>query len=166
MGYACPVCEAPQADGEHLANHLAITAMLGRDDHADWLDEHAPGWEESSPEDVADQIVEAVPETEFPQIFEDTTDQHRHAHEHGHGAPNQGLPFEQELAQQTARQGRGRGQLTGEAQEIVARAREMTEQMLADDEGAAADDDDAIESDDEGESATDANGAVGENDNE
>ena len=124
MGYACPVCEAPQADGEHLANHLAITAMMGREDHEAWLDEHAPDWVESTPSELAKAVVEHVPETEFPQLFADTTD--GHDHQHGGGQP----PFEQELAGQTA-QG-GRGDLTDETRNILAEAREMTEAMRED----------------------------------
>jgi len=134
MGYACPVCEAPQADGEHLANHLAFTAMLGREDHESWLDEHAPGWEESDPEALAEEVVDSVPETEFPQIFDDTThdhDGHDHGgHDHQHAAAPDETPFEQELAHQT--RGAGRGDLTGEAQDVMAEAREMTERMLED----------------------------------
>ncbi|GAA0665978.1 DUF5810 domain-containing protein [Natronoarchaeum mannanilyticum] len=147
MGYACPVCEAPQANGEHLANHLAFTAMLGREDHESWLDEHAPGWEESDPEALAEEVVDSVPETEFPQIFDDTTqdhDGHDHgAHDHQHGAAPEGTPFEQELAHQT--RGAGRGDLSAEAQDVMAEAREMTEQMLDDGD----DEDDAeVEGDD------------------
>jgi len=155
MGYACPVCEAPQADGEHLANHLAFTAMLGREDHEEWLDEHAPGWEESDPESLAVEVVDSVPETEFPQIFDDTTrdhDGHNHGdHDHHHGAAPEGTPFEQELAHQT--RGAGRGDLSAEARDVMAEAREMTEQMLDDDDESsdAADessDSDQAESDD------------------
>ena len=149
MGYACPVCEAPQADGEHLANHLAFTAMLGREDHEAWLDEHAPGWEESGPEELAEEVVDAVPETEFPQVFDDTTHDHDHGgHQHGHGpaAPDE-TPFEQELARQAG--GRGRGDLTAETRDVLAEARELTEQML--EEG-----DDAEDGNNEGDRA-DAN---------
>ena len=127
MGYACPVCEAPQADGEHLANHLAITAILGREGHEEWLTEHAPEWEEPEPSELAEEIVDAVPETEFPQMFEDTTG--GHAHEHG---GQSGATFEQELAEQTA--GRGRDDLTDETRDVLAEAREMTEAMLEDGE--------------------------------
>ena len=38
MGYACPVCEDPQSDATHLANHLAFTAMLRGGEHGEWLD--------------------------------------------------------------------------------------------------------------------------------
>lgn len=121
MGYACPVCEAPQADGEHLANHLAITAIMGREGHEEWLDEHAPDWEDSTPSELAETVVDHVPETEFPQLFEDTTD--GRAHEHG-GTQS----FEQEIAEQGA--GHGRGDLTDETREVLAEARELTEEML------------------------------------
>jgi hypothetical protein len=54
MGYVCPVCEDPQADGHHLANHLAFTAMLGDDAHEAWLDDHAPEWADADPAALAD----------------------------------------------------------------------------------------------------------------
>jgi hypothetical protein len=89
MGYVCPVCEDPQADGEHLANHLAFTAMLGDDDHEAWLDDHAPEWEELGPPALAERVTDHAAETDYPQVFEDTTDDgrdgHDHSHDQGHG---------------------------------------------------------------------------------
>jgi hypothetical protein len=87
MGYACPVCGDPQADGEHLANHLAFTAMLGDDDHEDWLDEHAPDWADTDPDELAARVTDHADEREFPKVFEDTTDDsHGHgSEEHSHG---------------------------------------------------------------------------------
>lgn len=73
MGYACPVCAVPQADGEHLANHLAMTALLHDDEHATWLDEHAPGWASTSPADLAPRVTDLADETEYTAVFEDTT---------------------------------------------------------------------------------------------
>jgi len=88
MGYACPVCGDPQSDGEHLANHLAFTAMLGDADHEDWLDEHAPDWADTDPAELAGRVTDHANEREFPQVFEDTTgDGHGHDHggqDHGH----------------------------------------------------------------------------------
>jgi hypothetical protein len=118
MGYCCPVCELPQADGEHLANHLAITAMTHGDDHEDWLDEHAPGWDESSPEELAAAVVDHAAETDHETVFEDTTDR----------GPN-GRRFEDELERQLGAQGGGRGELTGETQQVVEQAQELTAQM-------------------------------------
>jgi hypothetical protein len=74
MGYACPVCETPQADAGHLANHLAITAIARGGEHAAWLDEHAPAWGSLDEAGLADRVVEEATETEFPQVFEDTSD--------------------------------------------------------------------------------------------
>lgn len=74
MGYVCPVCETPQADGEHLANHLAFTAMLHGEGHAAWLDEHVSNWADRSPEDLADVVTSSAEETEYDAVFEDTTD--------------------------------------------------------------------------------------------
>ncbi len=93
MGYECPVCEVPQRDGEHLANHLAFTAMLREDDHEEWLDQHAPKWADDDPDDLAERVVEHAAEAEYDEVFEDTTDDHDrhehggqgHDHAHGHG---------------------------------------------------------------------------------
>lgn len=74
MGYACPVCEAPQADGEHLANHLAFTAMLHDDEHADFLDARVDDWEDRTPPELAAELIHLADETEYDQVFEDTTD--------------------------------------------------------------------------------------------
>lgn len=73
MGYACPVCEVPQFDARHLANHLAFTAILGDDDHEAWLDEQTPDWETVDEATLAEKVGEYATEREFPQAFEDTT---------------------------------------------------------------------------------------------
>ena len=145
MGYACPVCETPQSDAEHLANHLAFTAMLGDDDHEAWLDEHAPGWNEEGEDELADQVTKYAEEADFPQVFEDTTPNHDHRHG---DEPRGGDLFEDELERANTR-GRGSmaggtgesagaggaGALDGEAQRILQEAQEMTEEMLDEDEG-------------------------------
>lgn len=73
MGYACPVCDRPQADGEHLAHHLAFTALLHEAEHADWLNTHVPDWEQHDPEGLIPEVTEHATETEYPAVFEDTT---------------------------------------------------------------------------------------------
>jgi len=115
MGYRCPVCETPQADGEHLANHLAFTALLHGDEHEGWLDEHAPGWSEGGAADLVPHVTDRAEEIEFETVFEDTTDDHDHA-----GS------LEDALAEGT---GRGRAPLDDEAEGIIEEAREMTERM-------------------------------------
>jgi hypothetical protein len=140
MGHACPVCETPHPDPEHLANHLAFTAMLGDEAHEAWLDEHATGWQEQSEDELADRVAEYGGEVGFPQVFDDTT------HDHDHGdEPRGGDLFEDELerANGPGREpvatgaGAGAGALDGEAQQILREAREMTEQLL---DGDGADD--------------------------
>lgn len=74
MGYECPVCSVPQADGRHLANHLAFTALLGDADHGTWLDEVVPEWAGMDEATLADRVVERAPERPYPQVFEDTTE--------------------------------------------------------------------------------------------
>ncbi|WP_135829290.1 DUF5810 domain-containing protein [Halorussus halobius] len=139
MGYACPVCETPQSDAEHLANHLAFTAMLGDDDHEAWLDDHAPGWDEDGEDELADRVEEYAKEVGFPQVFDDTTHDHRHASDE----PRGGDLFEDELARANGRGrgsmagGTGGGALDGEAQEILQEARDMTREMLDDEDESA-----------------------------
>ena len=148
MGYACPVCETPQSDGEHLANHLAFTAMLGDEDHTAWLDEHAPDWEDAGPDELAPRVTDDVEEAEYPQVFDDTRPpEQKHAHDQQHGDGHQhGGQFEDEL-----RRAGGYGRDTSgardpETQRIVAEARRMTEEMQAEGEDEARDED-AAESD-------------------
>ena len=136
MGYACPVCESPHPDGEHLANHLAFTALLGRTDHEAWLDDHVDDWGEMGPEDLAPLVTAEVSETEFPQVFDDTTEggaghDHGHAHDDGQHAPT----LEDHLAEGGSARGYGRGDLTADADDVVAEARRMTAEMLDDGDG-------------------------------
>lgn len=72
MGYACPVCDAPQADAGHLADHLAITAIARGGEHETWLDDRVPGWANLEKPALAERVVERAEETEYPQVFEDT----------------------------------------------------------------------------------------------
>lgn len=81
MGYACPVCEIPQSDGEHLAHHLAFTAILHEDAHESWLDEHVPDWETKDPDGLIPDVTDQATETEYPAVFEDTTNTHNHPSE-------------------------------------------------------------------------------------
>lgn len=120
MGYACPVCDIPQRDQDHLADHLAFSALLGREDHERWLDERVPGWGEMGRESLGDRAAEYATEREFPQVFEDTTE-HRHGGDHGHG----------ERAERRAR-GRGAG-IDPETESILAEARELTRGMVESD---------------------------------
>ena len=121
MGYACPVCDIPQRDQDHLADHLAFSALLGREDHERWLDERVPGWGEIGRESLGDRAAEHAPERELPQVFEDTTDEHRRGRDHRHG----------ERAERRAR-GRGAG-IDPETESILAEARELTRGMVESD---------------------------------
>jgi hypothetical protein len=149
MGYACPVCDDPQADDVHLANHLAFTAMTGGDDHEAWLDERVPDWGQLGEAELSTEVVEYAEETEFPQVFEDTVDRSGdgHSHDHGHGDLPQG-----------ADRHRGSNALSDHDSEVLAEARDLTREMLrdGDDEtdGDAADSDtpDSDADDDTGES--------------
>jgi len=113
MGYSCPVCGDPQADDVHLANHLAFTAIARGGDHGAWLDEHVPEWGGMDEAGLADAVTEHAEETEYPQVFEDTTDEH----DHGHGGADLPPGTEQRTPD---------GSLDAEAEEILAEAREMT----------------------------------------
>ena len=146
MGYACPVCGDPQADGEHLANHLAFTAMLGDDDHEAWLDDHAPEWADSDPAALAATATDHAEEREFPQVFEDTT------HDHGHGQDGR----EPDVPADTAPDGMADpADLGGDTDpsDVLAEARELTRQRRA--ESGEFADENAADGDSDGDAAGD-----------
>ncbi len=122
MSYACPVCDTQQADAVHLANHLAITASLGRQDHSEWLAEHAPEWSECTPEELGEIVSQHVPEI-------DTSGVEASSHGHDHGRPES---LEEGLARQSRQP--GRGALSVEAESVLEEARELTQQMASDDD--------------------------------
>ncbi|AEH38008.1 DUF5810 domain-containing protein [Halopiger xanaduensis] len=147
MGYACPVCDAEEADAKHLANHLAITASLGRQEHEDWLEEHAPDWPERSPEELGEIVSRHAPEIETPE-FEGGPQGHDHDHGHGHGQQPGRPALENELARQSRQP--GRGSLTAEAEGVLEEARELTRQMRESDGGAGESASEAADADGEG----------------
>jgi len=176
MGYACPVCGDPQADGEHLANHLAFTAMLGDADHEDWLDEHAPDWADTDPAELAARVTDHADEREFPQVFEDTTgdgqgnegrghhhDSHGHSHDghgnHDHSHPGRGHGIARDVAPggvaDPAELVDGDGDDGDESppSDVLAEARELTQERRTnagpDDESAPTDGDSPTSDDDD-----------------
>jgi hypothetical protein len=125
MGYACPVCSDPQADADHLANHLAFTAMLRGGDHERWLAEHVPDWEQLDVDGLGERVAELAEDEEYPQVFEDTTGDDR-----GHGG--EGRPDADDLPP-------GAGSppaapMDDEARAALEEARELTRRRLADEE--------------------------------
>lgn len=150
MGYACPVCGDPQADAEHLANHLAFTALRGESDHKSWLEDHAPDWDQQDAESLATTVVDHAEEVEFPQVFEDTTDQ---GHGHDHDGERSGALFDDESdlpegGREAVERERRNRELDAQAEQALEDAREMTRQMMAD----AADDDPDSDDETDGES--------------
>jgi hypothetical protein len=105
MGYECPVCGAEEADGEHLANHLAFTALVRGGDHEAFLDEHVPDWESRDPESLASEVTPHAAETDAEPVTE--------SHDH-----------EMPAAERT-----GRADLSGEAAAILEDAQELTQEM-------------------------------------
>jgi hypothetical protein len=142
MGYACPVCATPQRDGEHLAHHLAFTAMLHGDDHEAWLDEHAPEWAATEPAALAEEVVDHAEPAEYHEVFEDTTDRGRpavdagmgghggdggHAHEHGSGHDRSGHAHDHGHG--------GSGGMDPETAAAFEEARELTREMYEGEDG-------------------------------
>lgn len=115
MGFACPVCEIPHQDDEHLAHHLALTALLHGDEHEDWLDEHVPDWSTYGPNGLAQEVVEHAPDADFTPVFEDTTNDHA---DRGFHDPD--------LAKYAAA---GVGRMDPEAERILKEAHELTKRM-------------------------------------
>ena len=150
MGYACPVCGTPQADGEHLANHLAFTAMLHGDGHEAWLDERVPDWADRDPDALATDVVEGAEETDHETTFDDTT----------RGRPDVGVGHGPEAGDRRDG-GHGHGQSPGErgnrhgsdpapdldpeTRRIVEEARELTRQRRSGDRPAERADEDREE---------------------
>ena len=123
MGYACPVCDDPQADAAHLANHLAFTAMTGGDDHEAWLDETIGDWDQLGEAELGDLVAEHVEQREFPQVFEESgLDEHDHDHSMPAGADSQS---DRELSDADAA--------------VLEEARELTKEMLDEDADAETD---------------------------
>ena len=125
MGYACPVCAVKQPDGEHLAHHLAFTAMLHGDDHEAWLEEHAPGWGDCGPEELAEVVLKEAHETDVPDVD--------HAHAHGGSMPTR---------VRRAPAGRGGG-LDDEAASVLQEAQALTRAMMDDGKEENGEDDDS-----------------------
>lgn len=134
MGYACPVCGVPQRDGEHLANHVAFTAMLHHEDHEAWLDEHVPDWSGSSPAALADEVVRHAEEAEYDEVFEDTVHDHggdrSRASERGRGDRPTDIDYGTV---------RGRGVADGEVEPVLREARELTAEMYDESDSAESD---------------------------
>ncbi|MGM0592167.1 MAG: DUF5810 domain-containing protein [Halobacteriota archaeon] len=126
MGYACPVCGTPQRDGEHLANHLAFTAMLRHEGHEAWLDDNVADWADMRPEDLAEMVVPHAEESEYEEVFEDTVHGsdhagHGHVDHHHHGASGrEAFPADEPLDAAT--------------QQVVERAKRLTSEMHDDEE--------------------------------
>ena len=152
MGYRCPVCGDPQADGVHLANHLAFTAMVRGGEHEDWLDEHVPDWASRGEDGLAAAVTELADSAEYPQVFEDTTGNHDYergnahgneeAHDHGHAGDAMGadsLPVDVQAVDNV--------EMDEEAAEMLAEAREMTRERRssADEDTGAADESDGTD---------------------
>ena len=141
MGYACPVCETPQRDGEHLAHHLAFTAMLHGDDHEAWLDEHVPAWSERDPAGLAADVTTHAADAEYHEVFEDTVDRGRPdiggRGQGGHDAHGHARGIDTELANADP-----------ETAAAIAEARELTRQLLEDDPTDTTREDEEVDGDD------------------
>lgn len=138
MGYACPVCAAPQVNAEHLANHLAFTAIVHGDDHETWLDDHVPDWESTNADGLGPLVADHAAEREFDEVFEDTVDR-TDGHDHGHEMQQFG--------------GHGESQsLSGDAARIFDEAKDLTREMYDRDEADAETASDEPPADDEKES--------------
>lgn len=60
MGYRCPVCNSPQVDATHLANHVAFTALVRGGDHEAWLAETVTDWADMGEDALASELTNHV----------------------------------------------------------------------------------------------------------
>lgn len=161
MGYSCPVCETPQHDSEHLANHLAMTAMLHEDDHEAWLDDHVEGWGELTPPELGKRVVDAAEEVDYDEAAVEAADipderrgnpdesagshEHDHAQDHDHTQAHDPTAESPESGDSPTVQS-VTDELDAETEAIIEEAREMTRERI---ERAADGDDDGEETADE-----------------
>lgn len=122
MGYACPVCEEPQVDAEHLAHHLAFTAILRGGEHEAWLDEHVPTWDELDPKALGAAVVEDAESVEIDQPGDAS-------HPSQDRSEGQADPHNRPTGR-TAEEPRNR--LSTEDRAVLEEARELTRRMLED----------------------------------
>lgn len=143
MGYECPVCDAEEADGEHLANHLAFTALVRGGDHEAFLDEHVPDWESMDPETLAPEVTPHATETDTETVTEPQGHAH---HEHDQDVPTGQRP--------------GQVEVSGENADILEEAVDLTEAMhdsrVADPEADTDEDDHDTEDPDSSSTADDS----------
>lgn len=142
MAYACPVCDEPQIDSAHLANHVAFTAITGDDAHEEWLDANVEEWGQLGEAELGEIVVEHAEETEFPVDMDateasaaghDHSHGHDHGHQHSHGAgQGSGRGHDTDIPPTSM----PTGDLDDDAEDVLAEARELTRQM-ADDGGAS-----------------------------
>jgi hypothetical protein len=115
--------------------------MLHGDSHETWLDEHTPGWETAEPVALGEEIAEDVAEAEYKQVFEDTSQSHDHAHEGD--ADHPGRPFDGATPPGQESRPTSDPSVGAETSAVLEEARELTRQMLADEEADAEDETEA-----------------------
>lgn len=130
MAYLCPVCEDPQVDAAHLANHLAFTALIRGGDHEAWLDGHVPDWSDHEESWLAERVRGELDTVDHP-IDDVETGGHEAVHGNAQGAPVQDPAV--------AVDGTRDGALDDDARSVVEEARELTRRMA--DDGTDGDDD-------------------------
>ncbi|NHX37202.1 MULTISPECIES: DUF5810 domain-containing protein [Halolamina] len=151
MGYRCPVCGSPQQDDEHLANHLAMTAMLHAEDHEAWLDDRVADWGDYTPPELAAEIVDDAEEIDYDaataedaEVEIPTEDGGDHDHDHAGTHPTEEIADPAEVPDS--------GFIDEAAEQAVAEAREMTrkrrENATDGDDDATGGADDAADGDD------------------
>ncbi|MFC7214794.1 DUF5810 domain-containing protein [Saliphagus sp. GCM10025334] len=141
MGYVCPICEAGVTDGRQLADHLAVTASLGRTAHLEWLEEHVPDWGSRTRDELADAVVPHALEVELP-VSEDAPEGPGSVAQSGQGAgarnqQDSRSPKDPRLEDAIARQAQepGRGDVTAETRDVLEEARALTARMEGDTTG-------------------------------
>lgn len=123
MGYRCPVCDDPQIDDKHLANHLAFTALVRGGEHEAWLDAEVPDWGQLGEQELATKLHGTVDEAAFPDVLEETTPVQ---------VDDRGVHGRGESAKMHHRQ--PAPELDTEAQQAIERAKELTRQRRQTDE--------------------------------
>ncbi|ERG98554.1 MAG: hypothetical protein J07HQX50_02594 [Haloquadratum sp. J07HQX50] len=130
MGFECPVCEAPQRDGEHLADHLAFTAMLHGETHETWLDEHIPQWSQLGTQKLAERVEPLADSAEYHEVFEDTVRRGHHQSDESVFPDNETHRGRDDMTRTTAI----RTEQAQDVDSVLQEARKLTREMMSDEE--------------------------------
>jgi hypothetical protein len=121
--------DRPQVPAAEASPYDRAADLLETHVDEEWLDGTVPGWGSMNESTLADEVTAHAEETEYPQVFEDTTGSHDHdGHAHGRAGGTRDLS-EAMLSQAEAELD---DLETRDTEDVLEQARELTEKRHAD----------------------------------